>query len=267
MEWLLLVAAVVIGVPAAAWLAQDSLIFFPQPLPSTAHLPAHAAPLVVGAADGTRLAGWFVRANREFRQDSEPAPTVIYFGGNAEEVSHTLADPRWPREWSIVAINYRGYGTSEGKPGEQALAADALAIYDAVARRDGVDPKRIVVFGRSLGTAVATRVAAERPVAGVILVSPYDSLSAVGRHHYPFLPVSLLLRHRFEAETDARRCSAPLLAIVASSDSIIPVGRSRALYDAWAGPKSWQVVPGSDHNSLGTTADFWRDVGEFLAQR
>jgi pimeloyl-ACP methyl ester carboxylesterase len=259
MEWLLLVAAIVVGVPAAAWLAQDSLIFFPQPVGSTAHLPPHAAPLAISAADGTRLAGWIAQGS------ARPAPTVIYFGGNAEEVSHTLAEPRWPREWSIVALNYRGYGTSEGKPGERELAADALAIYDAVAAREGVDAKRIVVFGRSLGTALATHVAAERPVAGVILVSPYDSLAAIGSHHYPFLPVSLLLRHRFDANADARRCSMPMLTIVASSDSIIPVGRSQALYDAWAGPKRWQVVPRSDHNSLGITPEFWNGVRDFLA--
>jgi pimeloyl-ACP methyl ester carboxylesterase len=261
MEWLLLVAAVIVGVPAAAWLAQDSLIFFPQPVGSTAHLPPHAAPFVVSAADGTRLAGWIAQGT------AKPAPTVIYFGGNAEEVSHTLAELRWPREWSIVALNYRGYGTSEGKPGERELAADALAIYDAIAAREGVDPKRIVIFGRSLGTALATHVAAERPVAGVILVSPYDSLAAVGSHHYPLLPVSLLLKHRFDAETDARRCRMPMLAIVASSDSIIPVARSQALYDTWAGPKVWEVIPRSDHNSLGATPDFWNAVAKFLAER
>jgi pimeloyl-ACP methyl ester carboxylesterase len=259
MEWLLVLAVIVIGVPAAAWLAQDSLIFFPQPLTSTAHLPPHAAPLVVSAADGTRLAGWIAHGT------ARPAPTVIYFGGNAEEVSHTLAEPRWPREWSIVAVNYRGYGESQGKPAERELAGDALAIYDAIAARDDVDPKRIVVFGRSLGTALATHVAAARPVPGVILVSPYDSLSAVGRHHYPFLPVSILLKHRFDADADARRCRMPMLTIVASSDSIIPAARSRALYDAWAGPKAWHVVSGSDHNSLGVTSEFWTSVGNFLA--
>jgi len=261
MEWLIAVVAIAFGIPAAAWLMQDSLIFFPQPLGSTAHLPVHSAPFAVNGGDGARLAGWIAQGS------AVPAPTVIYFGGNAEEVSHTLADPRWPREWSIVALNYRGYGTSEGKPGERELAADARAIYDAIAAREGVDRNRIVVFGRSLGTALAAHVAAERPAAGVILVSPYDSLAAVGSHHYPFLPVSLLLKHRFDAETDARRCGMPMLTIVASSDSIIPAARSRALYDAWAGPKTWQVVPRSDHNSLGATPDFWRGVSEFLARR
>jgi pimeloyl-ACP methyl ester carboxylesterase len=144
--------------------------------------------------------------------------------------------------------------------------ADALAIYDAVAGRNGIDRGRIVTFGRSLGTAVAARVAAERPVAGVVLVSPYDSLVAIGRHHYPWLPVPLLLRHRFDALADARVNRMPLLAIVGESDTIIPVERSRVLYDAWAGPKRWQVVPRADHNALGATADFWDGIARFLME-
>src|SRR5262245_33331618 len=140
MEWLLILAAIVVGVPACAWLAQDHLIFFPQRIGSTAHLPQRAQPLTLTAADGTRLDGWLVPGA------SSPAPTVIYFGGNAEEVSWTLADGRWPRAYNVIAFNYRGYGTSEGKPSAAALLADGLAIHDAVAARPDVDPARIVVF-------------------------------------------------------------------------------------------------------------------------
>jgi pimeloyl-ACP methyl ester carboxylesterase len=260
MEWLIVIAVVVLGVCGAAWLAQERLIFFPQPL-TTVQLPARAAPLEVVAADGTRLRGWLVKGT------ATPAPVVLYFGGNAEEVSWTLADARWPREWTIVGVNYRGYGASEGAPGETALAADALAIYDALAGREDIDPRRIVVFGRSLGTAVAARLAAERPVAGAILASPYDSLTAVGKLHYPWLPVSLLLRHRFDARSYAQRNSMPLLAIVGESDSIIPLERSQALFDAWAGPKTLQVVPRADHNDLGASDAFWNGVAQFLAER
>ena len=261
MEWLFIVAAVMVGVTATAWLAQDRLVFFPQPLATTSHLPARAEPLEVVAGDGTRLRGWIRRGT------SDPAPVVVYFGGNAEEVSWTVADARWPAAWSIVAINYRGYGASDGAPGERVLQADAVAIYDAVAGRTDVDRQRIVVVGRSLGTAMATRVAATRPVAGVVLASPFDSLAAIGQKHYPWLPVSLLLRHRFETLPDARGTRAPLLAIVAADDSIIPPERSRALFDAWAGAKSWQLVPGADHNTLGAYDAYWEAIAGFLAQR
>lgn len=261
MEWIVLVAAILLGVPAAAWFAQDRLIFFPQPNVATAHLPAEAKPLEIVATDGTRLRGWMRTAS------AMPAPVVLYFGGNAEEVSATLADPRWPRDWAIVAINYRGYGASEGAPGESALVADALVIYDTIAARPGVDARRIVAFGRSLGTGVAVKLGAARPLAGAILVSPFDSLVALGRTHYPWLPVSWLLRHRFDADADARRAQLSLLAIVAEHDSIIPRERSQALYDAWAGPKAWLVIPATDHNTLSGPDAFWVGVGGFLAAR
>jgi uncharacterized protein len=261
MEWLIVIAVIVLGVPAAAWFAQERMIFFPQPVASTAHLPTRALPLEVITADGTHLRGWIAKAT------VSPAPAVIYFGGNAEEVSWTLSDAHWPREWAIVSLNYRGYGTSEGVPGERALTADALAIYDAVASMEDIDPRRIVVFGRSLGTAMAVHVAAQRPVAGAILVSPYDSLTAIGEKHYPWLPVSLLLRHRFDSLANAKQNRMPLLAIVGGADSIIPPERSRALFDAWSGPKTWQIVPGADHNDLGSDDVFWPSVARFLAER
>jgi len=261
MEWLLLLAALYVGVCTLAWLTQERMIFFPQPVASRTHIPAPAARLEVMAADGSRLRGWIAPGS------SAPAPALIYFGGNAEEVSWTVTDARWSREWTIVAINYRGYGASEGKPGERELIDDGLAIYDAVARRGDIDHRRIVVFGRSLGTAVAVHVAAERPIAGAILVSPYDSLAEIGKKHYPWLPVALLLRHRFETLADARRNAMPMLAIVGERDRIIPIERSRALFDAWAGSKTWLAVPGADHNDLGDDETFWTSVRAFLSER
>jgi uncharacterized protein len=261
MEWLLVIVALILGVPALAWIAQERLIFFPQPVASTKHLPPHATALEVVAADGTRLRGWMVTGL------AAPAPVVVYFGGNAEEVSWTLADARWPREWTIAALNYRGYGASEGKAGERELTQDALALYDALAQRPDVDARRIVVFGRSLGTAIAVHLAAERAIAAAVLVSPYDSLTALGKEHYPWLPVSLMLRHRFDALADAKRNRMPLLVIVGESDRIIPHERSQVLFDAWPGPKTWQVIPHADHNTLGASDVYWTAIAHFLAER
>ena len=258
-EWLLIVAALVIGIPAAAWLSQERLIFFPQPLTDTRHMPARAEPLDVVAADGTKLAGFVIPGT------AQPAPLLLYFGGNAEEISWTLADMRWPRTWTIAGLNYRGYGRSEGRPGESELVGDGIALFDAMAARSDVDARRIVVVGRSLGTGVATRVAAARPVAGAVLISPYDTLVEVGRRHYPYLPVSWLLNHRFDSLAAAREARVPLLAVVGSADSIIPPAHSRALYDAWAGPKTWFAVDDAGHNDLGTTQAYWETIARFLA--
>jgi pimeloyl-ACP methyl ester carboxylesterase len=136
-----------------------------------------------------------------------------------------------------------------------------------VTRRDDIDSRRIVVFGRSIGTALAVHLAAERPAVGAVLVSPFDSLTAIGKKHYPWLPVSLLLRHRFETLADAKRNRMPMLTIVGDSDGIIPPERSRALFDVWGGPKTWLAIPGADHNELGGEENFWKGVMEFLSER
>jgi pimeloyl-ACP methyl ester carboxylesterase len=259
MVWLALAAVVVLAVPACFWIGQEKLIFFPQPIVSTSHLPPHAQALSMRVADGTVLHGWIVPAA------TTPAPAVLYFGGNGEEVSWMVADPRWPRDVTVAALNYRGYGASEGKPSADHLKADAILLFDLVAARPDVDAARIATFGRSLGTAVATHVAAQRPVARVVLVSPYDSLAAVGQGHYPFLPVSLMLRHRFAPIEEASDCRMPLLAVVAPRDSIIPVAHSRALFDAWAARKEWVEIASADHNSLGASRETWSAVSTFLS--
>jgi pimeloyl-ACP methyl ester carboxylesterase len=123
------------------------------------------------------------------------------------------------------------------------------------------------MFGRSLGTAMAVHVAGARPVAGAILASPFDSLAAVGRLHYPWLPVSLLLRHRFDSALLAAHIRIPLLVIVGDRDAIVPPSRSRALFDAWTGPKTWQVVAGANHDDLGASDLFWDRVVDFLRAR
>ena len=143
----LIVAAVVVAVPAAAWLAQERLVFFPQPMVGTAHLPAGAQALEMPHGDGTRLAGIFVPAS------APRAPVVLFFGGNAEEISWTLADARWPRDWSIRRDQLSRLRRERGiGPAEAALVADALAIHrrdrgpTPTSTRGGSSP-----FGRSLG--------------------------------------------------------------------------------------------------------------------
>lgn len=257
MTWLVIALGLAAVVPVTAWWMQDRLVFYPQPLALTP-LPADAQTLEVASMDGTRLRGWIRIAA------STPAPAIVYFGGNAEEVSATLAEERWPHGWSVAALNYRGYGASEGVPSEAALRADAASLYDALAQRHDIDARRIVVFGRSLGSGVAVALAAERPAAAVVLASPYDSLVEVGRTHYPWLPVSLALRHRFEASALAPSIRTPLLAIVSERDFVVPLERSRALFDAWAGEKRWEMVPGTDHNTLSAPDAFWVALERFL---
>jgi pimeloyl-ACP methyl ester carboxylesterase len=248
-------AAALLGL---AYIGQSRLIFFPQPL-SVAPPPSDRVEEIRHtSADGTRLHGWLVKAQ------ASRAPLLIYYGGNAEEVSWMLVASTQFSGWSLLLMNYRGYGLSEGRPGEAALLSDALELYDAAAARPDVDPGRIALMGRSLGSGVAVHVAARRPVRGLVLVSPYDSLAALARRHYPFLPAAALLRHRFDSLSLAPRIGAPLMCVVASRDSIIPVEHSRRLFQAWAGPRRWHEIAGAGHNDLSERPEYWETIARFL---
>ena len=259
--WLLLAAVLVLGVPAVAFLAQDRMLFLPHLAtapPGGTRRPRPVEEIEFAMPDGPRVRGWLAAA-----RGGGPAPLIIYYGGNAEDVTWQVFEP-WPEGWALALVNYRGYGASEGRPSERALFADAEVVLDALARRPDVDAMRIVLVGRSLGTGVATHVAARRPVRGVVLISPYDSMVALARHHYPFLPVRWLLRHRFDSIARAPGIKVPLLAIAGDRDAVVPIERSRRLFEAWGGPKRWVVIPGANHDDLGGQRPFWEAIRAFL---
>ena len=253
---------VAVGFQVLMYLMQDQLVFFPQRLPE-AHRESIARRLpdtesvFIDGGEGVRLHAWH-------RKAPAGAPLVIYFGGNAEEVSWMLEEVsrRAPgTEWLLV--DYRGYGASGGAPTEAALVADALRWHDRFAK----ERKTIYAFGRSLGSGVAVQLAAERELAGVILVAPFDSLVEVGKRHYWYLPVGLLLRHRFDSVGRAPRVKAPLLCLVAPRDEIIPVAHSKRLFDAWAGPKRWVDLDGAAHNNTDDAPAFWQSIRAFLEKK
>jgi len=245
----------------------EDLIYFPQPLPRgaheaiTAHFPRVEA-LEIGRPDGVTLRGWLARGPGQ-----APRPLAVYFGGNAEEVSWMLGEREKLGGWTLALVNYRGYGASEGRPREASLLDDALAVYDALVARTDVDRRRIVAIGRSLGAGVATHLAAHRPLAGVVLVAPFDSITAVGQRHYPFLPVRLIVGTRYDALSHAPRLRVPLLMITAERDRVIPAQHSMRLFEAWGGPKHAVVVSGAGHNDLQESPVYWSAIGGFLAER
>ena len=262
-EWLKLAACFALGVPVLIYLFQERLLFFPQPLtqdPLQANPGAAIEQVTLITSDQVRLRGWLVKAT----PTQTPAPLLVYFGGNAEEVSWLASTAGRYAGWSLLMFNYRGYGRSEGKPGEAALFADALQIYDYAAGR--ARGGRVALMGRSLGSGVAVYLASQRPAAGVILVSPYDSVESVAKGVYPFLPISLMLKHRFDSLARAPGIKAPLLCLVASADRVIPRPHSERLYAAWGGAKQWREIRPADHDSLADAPDYWRAIAAFLAE-
>ncbi|HET7613301.1 MAG TPA: alpha/beta hydrolase [Gemmatimonadaceae bacterium] len=250
---------------AVVYFVQDRLIFLPQPLDDAMRAAVHRAvpdaqEIELRTADRNTLHGWYLPNGAPPRN----APALVYFGGNAEEVSRLALEAGELRGVSLILMNYRGYGRSTGRPSEQALFADALTIYDHVAKMPGVDARRIIVMGRSLGSGVATYLASRRRVSAVVLVTPYDSMAAVGHTHYPFLLVGPLLKHPFDSVHRAPGIDSPMLAIIAGADTIIPPSHGQALVKAWRGPASSAFFPAAGHNDIRLQPAYWPAIRDFI---
>lgn len=243
---------------------QERMLFFPRPLsPSAKEMLRERSPqgeVRLTATDGTPLHGWLLNVSTSTRR-----PLLIYWGGNAEEVSSFLLteSQRLPG-WAILAVNYRGYGESGGKPGERALFDDGRLLFDWAQQHPGIDPAHIVVMGRSLGSGVAVQVAAERQVAGVCLISPYDSIRSLAQKMYPVVPIGWLLKHPFDSLARARAIQAPLLALMAGEDTIVPIDHSQRLVAAWGGPHQAKILPGVDHDNIVFSVGYYDAIRAFL---
>ena len=199
--------AIIAAVLVLIWATQRRLMYFPTkglPTPGEMGL-TDVEPVTFQTTDGLRLSGWFVSAT-----GPSPRVTVLVFNGNAGNRAHRgpLATALHRHDLQVLLVEYRGYGGNPGTPTEKGLAADSRAARAFLAGRPDVDASRLVYFGESLGTAVAVDLAAEHPPAALVLRSPFTSMGDLGQHHYPFLPVRLLLRDRFGDRSDSPDPSA-----------------------------------------------------------
>ncbi|MBX6315511.1 MAG: alpha/beta hydrolase [Isosphaeraceae bacterium] len=188
------------------------------------------------------------------RPDPEAAskPTLIHFYGNGMCLRTAAEDLDHLRQLGLNVLipEYVGYGMSSGCPSEAACYATADAAYDYLLTRKHVSPQRIILQGWSLGGAVAADLAARRPVAALILLSTFTCLGDVARLHYPFLPIRLLLRHRFDTVSKLDRIRCPILIGHGSGDRLVPIVMADRLATSARGPVSRFVVAGADHNEF-----------------
>jgi hypothetical protein len=239
----LLTTAVVLyaTVCVALFVYQRSLIYFPQP--NANHAGIIPMPLETSAGIMTVL--------------TRPAPgpdAILYFGGNAEDVSLDMPDlaPRF--SGSIYLLNYPGYGSSAGKPSEKAIMDAAFALFDHVHAAH----QNVVVIGRSLGSGVAIHLASARPVSRLVLVTPFDSFVDPAVAAYPWFPARLLLRDKFESGRYAPQVTAPTKIIAAADDEIIPRTSTERLRDRFKpGVATYTVLPNAGHNSISLNPDYW----------
>ena len=261
----LLLAALVgyLAITLLVWLAQERLLFYPQSLHGKPAAPRgwQIEDVRMKARDGTPLAGVLVKP------PVERPPLVIYFGGNAEEVTAYASEAAQTYgERAVLLVNYRGYGESGGKPGERDMVSDAAEVFDWAASRKDLDAGRIALHGRSLGTGVAVQLAAAKPARCVILTSPFASATDIGKAIYPWLPVGLLMRHPFDSGAHAPKLRVPALFLIGESDTLIPPKHSERLASLWGGPVERVTFEGFGHNDLSMNPRYDAAVQAFLGR-
>ncbi|MBI2768765.1 MAG: alpha/beta fold hydrolase [Burkholderiales bacterium] len=234
-----------LGLCALLFFFQRSLIYFPQPRSAT------AAATIALPIDRNQV---LVTVRPHAGPDA-----VVYFGGNAEDVSSSLATlaAAFPSH-ALYLLHYRGYGGSAGTPSEAALYADALALFDKVRAEHG----NVVAVGRSLGSGLAVRLASVKPVARLVLITPYDSIQELAAQQFPYFPVRWLLQDKFESWRYAPLVNAPTLLIAAEHDEVIPGASTRALQGRFRpGIAALTVVPGAGHNTISADASYVKLLG------
>jgi pimeloyl-ACP methyl ester carboxylesterase len=244
----LLVLVLVVGaVVAVLWALQRHLIYFPDstPVPSAATVIAGARDVTLRTADGLELGAWFVPADP--RQDTGMAVLLAPGNGGNRAGRAGLAEELRRRGLAVLVMDYRGYGGNPGSPSERGLAADADAAADALTGL-GYAPDRTIYLGESLGAAVVSALQARRPPAGMVLRSPFTDLADVGSHHYPWLPVRVLLRDRFPVVDHLAVSDVPVTVIYGKRDSVVPALLSARVADRVPALAERVVLEQADHN-------------------
>lgn len=244
--WFLLLALPVvvyfaIGLPV--YLNQNKLLFVPErgPIdPASVGVQGLTA-VTLHTQDGLDLTAWY-------KAPAAGRPVLVYFHGNGGNIAGRAGRLRLFDQfgWGALFVEYRGYGPNPGTPSEAGFARDALAGYAFLQERQ-ISGSRIILYGESLGTGVAVRLATERPVGAVILDSPYTSIAAVAQAHFPWLPAALLIRNKFYLKSRIRDIHAPLLIMQGALDKVVPPAQGQADFAEALPPKQFWLGPGTEH--------------------
>ncbi len=270
LTWFFAVAAVYLLVVLACWVWQERLIYYPGPRPGAP--PASRVLSVreewIETRDGERLHAWLALPHPTAGAPVRPAGAVLVCHGNAGniEMRLPLAEAFAEMGLAVLLFDYRGYGASTGKPGEEGTYLDAEAAYDRLAGEEGFAPERIAIYGESLGGAVAIELALRRKVGAVLVEDSFTSMSSVAGSVYPWLPVRLLLRARYDSAAKIGRLGVPVLVIHSPEDDLVPFAQGRRLFDSASEPKRFLATGGRHGEGGFTQREDWRaQVHTFIA--
>ncbi len=199
--------------------------------------------------DGLNLNGWFVPGKKS--SPDVDLHTLLWFHGNAGNINRRLDNIKMIYDRvpvNVFIIDYRQYGRSEGKISEKGTYIDARAALAYLHSRKEINQEKIIFFGRSLGSAVAVELALKEKCRALILETPFTSIKEMGKKLYPFLPVSLLLRTKYDSLAKIRNIKVPILIMHGDNDKLVPFEHGRELYEAANEPKEFYTIPGAGHN-------------------
>ena len=264
MTWILGALGGYVFIVVAMFLAQRSLIY---PAGSTPpRLAEHGLPgletVETDSHPGLTLTHWF-------HAPSKPgAPLIVFFHGNASDVGSAVAKmrPFIDAGYGLLATGYRGYSGNPGKPSEKGLSADARSVIDW-AQHQGYERDRLVYFGESLGTAVAVKMAAERPPSALVLEAPPSSIADVAAAHYWYLPVRPLIRDPWDSHARIAKVNCPVMVLHGENDPVVPVRFGRKLFEAAVEPKEAIWHPTARHTDILDDPEVVRQVVEFIEKR
>lgn len=235
------------GVLGAAYLLQRQMVYFPDPRPPDPEVAAALGfePVTLATADGLALVSWYAPPK------SAQHPVLVYLHGNADAIGRRAPKfvPYLDAGFGALLVEYRGYAGNPGTPHEAGLYRDGEAALAWLARH-GIDGPRVVAFGSSLGTGIAIELASRHALGALVLEAPFTSLAEVGARAYPWLPVRVLARDRFDSLAKMARIAAPVLVIHGEADRIVPAAMGRAILEAARGPKAGLFLPSLDHDEV-----------------
>lgn len=201
--------------------------------------------LAISTSDNIKIQAWYHEARTGY-------PTIIYFHGNAGNMSHRAQYFSLLRDagFGVLGIDYRGYGASEGTPSEEGFYKDGRAAVDYAQKELALPAKKIIIYGESIGTGVAVQMATEYKLAALILQSPFMSMTSAASYHYPWLPVPLLLRDHFDSASKIANVHTPLLLFHGESDGVVPISDGKTLLTLANEPKQAVYFPETGHNNF-----------------
>lgn len=211
--------------------------------------------------DGEKIVAWYAAPQ------NPACPTLMFFHGNASRIDWSAS--RYKRAHDnglgVIAIAYRGYSGSTGKPGEKRFHVDSQTAWDWLTQEKHIPPNQIIVHGHSMGSGVAVQLAARETPAALIMESPFYSMASTAQHHAKFLPASLIVKHKFQSNKHIPNVTAPILMAHGTDDVVVPISQSQRLLELAPEPTTYKVFEGGDHNSLEFHGLYEKAIWPFLA--